>query len=102
MSRQYTYGLQRISENQPINNTWTASFYGYDGGGSVRSLTNGAGAVMNGFHLEPFAADAGSTKLDVIVDYQHSIRGYLLHSPMLFHYLIASPHLQNFTRLNKS
>ncbi|MGO8758493.1 MAG: hypothetical protein ACLQG3_10255 [Terracidiphilus sp.] len=40
VTRQYTYGLQRISEYQPISGTWTASFYGYDGGGNVRQLTN--------------------------------------------------------------
>jgi YD repeat-containing protein len=31
VNRTYTYGLQRISENQIVNNTWTPSFYGYDG-----------------------------------------------------------------------
>lgn len=42
VTRQYTYGLQRISQQQAISNTWTPSFYGYDGGGSVRALTNNA------------------------------------------------------------
>jgi YD repeat-containing protein len=37
--RQYTYGRQRISENQVVDSAWAASFYGYDGGGSVRQLT---------------------------------------------------------------
>ena len=40
MTRQYTYGLRRIDENQFINGVWTPSFYGYDGGGNVRQLTN--------------------------------------------------------------
>jgi len=40
VTRTYTYGLQRISEGQIVNNTWTPSFYGYDGAGSVRQLSN--------------------------------------------------------------
>jgi YD repeat-containing protein len=39
LTRTYTYGLQRISENQPIDNVWTPSFYGYDGFGTVRQQT---------------------------------------------------------------
>jgi YD repeat-containing protein len=31
VTRTYVYGLQRISENQLINGTWTPTFYGYDG-----------------------------------------------------------------------
>jgi RHS repeat-associated protein len=54
VERQYTYGLQRISEIQPINNTWTVSFYGYDGGGSVRSLTNAAGIVTDTYEYDAF------------------------------------------------
>ncbi len=30
-NREYTYGLQRIDEDQIVNNAWTPSFYGYDG-----------------------------------------------------------------------
>ena len=40
VTRQYSYGLQRIDEQQVLNSTWTPSFYGYDGQGSVRQLTN--------------------------------------------------------------
>jgi len=46
--------LQRISEYQPISNVWTASFYGYDGGGSVRQLTNSAGAVTDTYEYDAF------------------------------------------------
>jgi hypothetical protein len=35
VQREYTYGLQRISENQPISGAWTPSIYAYDGGGSA-------------------------------------------------------------------
>jgi len=54
VTRTYTYGLQRISEYQPISNVWTASFYGYDGGGSVRQLTNSAGAVTDTYEYDAF------------------------------------------------
>jgi hypothetical protein len=42
VTRTYTYGLQRIDEEQVISSTWTPSFYGYDGFGNVRQLTNTA------------------------------------------------------------
>jgi RHS repeat-associated protein len=64
VARQYTYGLQRISENQVVDNTWTPSFYGYDGGGSVRQLTNTAGAVTDTYEYDAFGnsfAKTGST-----------------------------------------
>jgi len=38
--RTYTYGLQRISENQIVNNTWTPSFYGYDGSGAGQTQSD--------------------------------------------------------------
>ena len=52
VTRTYTYGLQRISENQVIDNVWTPSFYGYDGFGTVRQLTNTAGAVTDTFEYD--------------------------------------------------
>jgi RHS repeat-associated protein len=64
VSRQYTYGLQRINENQVIDNVWMASFYGYDGGGNVRQLTNSAGAVTDQFEYDAFGnsfAKVGTT-----------------------------------------
>jgi RHS repeat-associated protein len=45
VTRSYTYGLERISEAQPIQGAWTPSFYEYDGAGSVRQLTNLAANV---------------------------------------------------------
>ncbi len=50
----YTYGLQRISENQPISGTWTPSFYGYDGGDNVRQLTNAAGTVTDTYEYDAY------------------------------------------------
>ena len=58
VTRTYTYGLQRISENlSPAvtgNSTWTPSFYGYDGGGSVRQLTNSAGVVTDEYEYDAY------------------------------------------------
>ena len=47
VERTYTYGLQRISRDQFISSTWTPSFYGYDGAGSVRQLTSSAGTITD-------------------------------------------------------
>jgi YD repeat-containing protein len=47
VTRQYTYGLQLISENQFASGAWTASFYETDGTGSVRQLTNSLGQVTD-------------------------------------------------------
>ena len=52
VQRTYTYGLQRISQNQLIGSTWTPSFYGYDGFGSVRALTNSAGTVTDTYDYD--------------------------------------------------
>jgi len=54
VTRQYTYGLQRISQRQFVANAWTASFYGYDGGGNVRNLTNTAGAITDSYEYDAF------------------------------------------------
>src|SRR6185437_3670325 len=54
VTRTYTYGLQRISEDQVINGAWAPSFYSYDGGGSVRQLTNSAGAVTDTYEYDAF------------------------------------------------
>jgi RHS repeat-associated protein len=64
VSRTYAYGLQRISENQQNGSTWTASFYGYDGHGNVRFLTNSAGTVTDTYQYDAFGrliASTGST-----------------------------------------
>ena len=54
VSRQYSYGLQRIDEEQMQNGAWTPSFYGYDGGGNVRQLTNSVGAVTDSYEYDAF------------------------------------------------
>jgi RHS repeat-associated protein len=54
VTRTYTYGLDLISQNQPVSGAWTLSYYGYDGHGSVRFLTNSAGAVTDTFDYDAF------------------------------------------------
>jgi RHS repeat-associated protein len=61
VTRTYTYGLQRIDEDQIIGGTWTPSFYGYDGGGSVRQLTNLAGTVTDTCNYDAFGNKLTST-----------------------------------------
>ena len=61
LTRTYTYGLQRISEGQIVNGAWTPSFYGYDGGGSVRQLTNAAGAVTDTYEYDAFGNEINHT-----------------------------------------
>jgi hypothetical protein len=47
VTKTYTYGLQRISENQLSGSMWTPTFYGYDGHGNVRFMTSSTGTVGN-------------------------------------------------------
>ncbi len=54
VSRTYTYGLQRISQYQVVSSAWTPSFYGYDGGGNVRNLTNSAGTITDTYEYDAF------------------------------------------------
>jgi RHS repeat-associated protein len=61
VQREYTYGLQRIDENQLISNTWTPSFYGYDGGGTVRQLINLSGTVTDTYGYDAFGNLINST-----------------------------------------
>jgi RHS repeat-associated protein len=61
VQRQYTYGLQRISQNQVVSNTWTPSFYGYDGFGTVRQLTNSAGTITDTYDYDAFGNKINST-----------------------------------------
>ena len=62
--RTYTYGLERISELQAVNGTPTASFYQYDGRGTVRMLTSPSGAVTDTYAYDAFGnliASSGTT-----------------------------------------
>ena len=37
-----------------VSGTWTTSFYGYDGGGSVRQLTDSTGTVTDEYEYDAF------------------------------------------------
>ncbi len=54
VTRTYSFGLERISETQTLNSVLTTSFYGYDGHGSVRQLTNSAGTVTDTYDYDAF------------------------------------------------
>ena len=58
VTRTYTYGLQRISQNlSPTtsgNSTWTPSFYVYDGAGSVRELTDSNLKVTDEYEYDAY------------------------------------------------
>jgi RHS repeat-associated protein len=61
VTRTYAYGLQRISENQLVSGAWSPSFYGYDGHGNARFLTNTSGTIGNMYTLDAFGAQIAST-----------------------------------------
>jgi len=61
VSRTYTYGPQRINQNQLISNTWTPSFYGYDGFGSVRTLTDTTGTVTDTYDYDAWGNTVNTT-----------------------------------------
>jgi RHS repeat-associated protein len=52
--RQYTYGHDLISQRQLIGGQWRVSFYGYDGHGSVRYLTDDSGVVTDTYTYDAF------------------------------------------------
>ena len=59
LSRVYTFGLELISQDEVLSTTgsqisWTATYYGYDGHGNVRFLTNGAGAITDAYDFDAF------------------------------------------------
>ena len=60
MSAQYTYGRQRVSQRR----SGTISYYGYDGGGTVRQLLNTTGSITDTYAYDAYGnmvAQAGST-----------------------------------------
>jgi RHS repeat-associated protein len=54
-ARQYVYGLDLISQRrQTGTSTFVLSFYGYDGHGSVRQLTDSSGALTDTYTYDAF------------------------------------------------
>jgi RHS repeat-associated protein len=60
-SRTYTYGLQRISQYQQTSNAWTPRFYGYDGSGTVRLLTDATGTVTDTYDYDAWGNEVNTT-----------------------------------------
>jgi RHS repeat-associated protein len=61
VTRTYTWGLDLVSERQTLNSTLTTSYYVFDGHGSVRALTNAAGAVTDTYDYDAFGILIHST-----------------------------------------
>src|SRR2546425_8972528 len=61
VTRTYASGLQRVSENQLVSGTWKPSFYGYDGHGNVRFLTNTAGTATDTYQYDAFGMPINSS-----------------------------------------
>lgn len=62
VTKTYTYGLQRSSENKLCGSTWTPTFYGYNGWGNVvRFLASSTGTVGNTYQFDAFGMPIAST-----------------------------------------
>jgi RHS repeat-associated protein len=61
VQRRYTIGRQRTSQTLIVNGTPKTSYYGYDGQGNVRQLTNAAGIVTDTFDYDAFGNLIGHT-----------------------------------------
>ena len=64
MQRTYTYGLQRVNQNQIVGSAWTPKFYGYDGddgGSSVRTLTDSTGTVTDTYDYDAWGNAVNTT-----------------------------------------
>ncbi|MGH9900360.1 MAG: RHS repeat-associated core domain-containing protein, partial [Pyrinomonadaceae bacterium] len=65
----YTYGHDLLSQRQLIGGVWATHFYGYDGHGSVRFLTDTAGAVTDTYTYDAFGtliSQTGATPNDYL------------------------------------
>jgi RHS repeat-associated protein len=61
VQRTYTYGHDLISENQLVGGNWNVSYYGYDGHGSVRYLTDSAGTITDTYTYDAFGSLLAAT-----------------------------------------
>ena len=59
--RQYTFGHDLISQRQEIAGNWAVHFYGYDGHGSTRYLTDVNGTVTDTYDYDAFGNLIGQT-----------------------------------------
>jgi len=60
VTKTYVYGLNRIAEDQ-FNGSWTMSYYGYDGQGSVRYLMDVNGNVTDTYTYDSFGNQISKT-----------------------------------------
>ena len=86
VQRTYTYGHQRISENQLIESVWTPSYYEYDGEGSVRQLTSSAGTPTDTYEYDAFGNELNHTG---ITSNNYLYRGEQYDSDLSLYYLRA-------------
>lgn len=54
LTRVYTYGHDLISQDRFNGSSWALSFYGYDGHGNVRLLTDSGGTVTDTYTYDAF------------------------------------------------
>ena len=54
LQRHYLYGLSLLEQVSWQSNTWANNWYGYDGHGSVRFLTDSNGTVLNTYDYDAF------------------------------------------------
>ena len=105
VTRTYAYGVQRISEDQLVRSTWTPSFYGYDGHGNVRFLTNNAGTMTDSYTYDAFGlpiATSGATPNNYLYSgeqYDSALGAYYLraryYNPATGRFLTMDPYPGN-------
>lgn len=61
VQRAYVFGHDLISQRQLIGGNWTTSYFGCDGNGSVRFLTDASGAITDTYNYDAFGALVSST-----------------------------------------
>jgi RHS repeat-associated protein len=61
VQRVYEHGHSLLSQTQLIGTNWVTSFYGFDGHGSVRFLTDSTGAVTDTYTYDAFGNLIAST-----------------------------------------
>ena len=69
VQRQYTFGHDLISQRQLVSGQFQTSFYGYDGHGSVRYLTDNSGSITDTYTYDAFGnliARTGTTPNDYL------------------------------------
>jgi RHS repeat-associated protein len=61
VNKALVFGLQLISQRQMVSGAWTRSYYGFDGHGHVRYLTDASGAVADTYDFDAFGSPLSST-----------------------------------------